>query len=218
MMMNCPQMTIRSLMLRTRRAQKLTALWAAEDRLDYALMYVLQCLQDHALTFDPDINIAKTHEELRIELFIGPVAASLTNRFHGTVSFGSLRWLLRSRASAGVIRTILLWILQRWRSFTRPHHCLKCASLFMDQDHISRCCDIPVLLMDHPELVGLDLSATSFSPTTAIESSLNIIRAATMDNQQTQTQQLLLAVVDVIRTALVWTFGAPSTNAIQLSF
>lgn len=84
----CPQMFIRSLMLRTRRAQKLSALWASESRLEYALLYVLDCLQGPELTFDQYINLAKTHEEIPIELFIGPVTASLSNRFDGSFALG----------------------------------------------------------------------------------------------------------------------------------
>ena len=168
---NCPSIQVRQLLLRNRRAAKLALIWNLPTNHDeHALPFVRRGLLGPILTFENDLDISKTPSVLRFEVYVIPVTHSLAERSDGLVSIGLLRWFLRCGVETGIFRTILLWILHRWRIFGPPRRCLYCASLFDAQAHVASCSGLREAIITRcPQ--SLDLNSLSDSPRLVIEHS-----------------------------------------------
>ena len=73
---NFPRMTTRCKMLRTRRAEKLQSLWADDNRLDHALVFVLHGINGPNLAIDLDLLPIQPVAHIRVNDHFTPVTAS----------------------------------------------------------------------------------------------------------------------------------------------
>jgi hypothetical protein len=143
---NCPPIAIRQLLLRHTRAVRLSRTWNSPEWPSCALPFVLRCSFGDDLVLDDDIDVTLKYCQVRRRAFYVPVEASLRQRTNGTVSRGLLRWLLNAPLTPGVFRTLLLWILGKWRQFT-PKPCMKCQEPFTRQMHVITCSSLPFRLL-----------------------------------------------------------------------
>jgi hypothetical protein len=206
---NCPAIPARQLMLRNRRAFKLSILWNSPHAEDHALVFVRRGLFGPTLLIAADLDISKTPMEFRQEHYVIPVSHSLAERSDGLVTIALLRWLLRSRISSGVFRTILLWLLHRWKIFDPPRRCLYCNSNFEEQSHVSSCSSLREALITScsisPEV--LDLNSVTDSPRLVVEHAL-LLACQNLIYLPAQTSRFLESMVDVLRSSLLLIFGA----------
>jgi hypothetical protein len=184
---NCPSMRVRHHLLGRKRAIKKHALWANTNRRDYALLYVIEGLFGPVYDFGTTFNLDKSQEETRRDLFIIPTLASLAERSDGFLSIAVLRWLLHVPLGHGSFRTILLWILKRWRKFVGSHTCLHCHDLFADKEHIASCAGLRARL-SHCEFI--DFNLLTYSNESIIEHALLLVYQELILDQHGATKVL----------------------------
>jgi hypothetical protein len=205
---NCPAIQVRQLFLRNRRATKLSQLWLHPDCYDFALPFVRRGLFGPDLTLDHDLDVSKSPQVLRFDWYVLPVTHSLAERSNGVLSIALLRWILRSRVGAGIFRTILLWLLQRWRIFGPPRRCLHCDGLFADQSHIASCSSLRESIVTQCPVPSstLDLTSLTYSASNVIEHALLLACQNLIFEPQT-VSNFLVFLVEVIRSSLSLIFG-----------
>ncbi len=164
---NFPAISVCQLMLRNRRAFKLSILWNSPYAEYQALAFVRQVLFGPTLSITADLDISKTPVEFRQEHYIIPVSHSLAERSDGLVTI-ALLFPDKHRN----LRTILLWLLHRWNIFDPPRRCLYCKSNFEEK---SSCSGIIRFEFGHwfakawnGTLPTVDLSEFDLSPTASI--------------------------------------------------
>ena len=108
------------------------------------------------------------------DLYVIPVTHSLAERSNGLMTIALLRWILRSRVCVGIFRTVLLWLLQRWRIFGPQSRCLHCNSLFAEQSHIASCSSLreSIVTQCPVPFSALDLTSLTYSAHNIIEHAL----------------------------------------------
>ena len=203
---NCPSMSTRCKILRTRRAETLQTVWPSENSSEYALIFVLRGLDGEELLIDPDLLPFRPPLQIRLDDHFTPVSASLATRYGGFVSIGLLRWLLMLKLHEGVFRTILLWLLQRWRIFGTPKQCQHCLGVFTCQYHVTSCTGLRHRLISDRPVELLDLDSASYLP----EASVEHILALTMEQTlyAPDLAILMLTKIDTsIRASLELVFG-----------
>jgi hypothetical protein len=199
---NCPSVRVRHHLLGRKRAIKKRALWANSNRRDYALLYVIEGLFGPVYDFGTTFNLDKSQEETRRDLFIIPTLASLAERSDGFLSIAVLRWLLHVPQGHGTFRTILLWILKRWRKFVGSHTCLHCHDLFADQEHIASCAGLRARL-SHCEFI--DFNLLTYSNKSIIEHALLLVSLELILDQHGATKVLeftVAAILECLKTTI----------------
>jgi hypothetical protein len=199
---NCPSVRVRHHLLGRKRAIKKRALWANTNRRDYALLYVIEGLFGPVYDFGTTFNLDKSQEETRRDLFIIPTLASLAERSDGFLSIAVLRWLLHVPQGHGTFRTILLWILKRWRKFVGSHTCLHCHDLFADQEHIASCAGLRARL-SHCEFI--DFNLLTYSNKSIIEHALLLVSQELILDQHGATKVLeftVAAILECLKTTI----------------
>jgi hypothetical protein len=198
---NCPPIAIRQLLLRHTRAVRLSRTWNSPDWPSCALPFVLRCSFGDELVLDDDNDVTLKYCQVRRRAFYAPIEASLRQRTNGTVSRGLLRWLLNAPLTPGVFRTLLLWILGKWRQFT-PKPCMKCQEPFTRQMHVITCSSLPFRLEECSTLPpNVPVPLVEF----VVESYINHVRTSFDPDA---VSQVLADLVDTIRMALAEIFPA----------
>ena len=202
---NCPSIQVRQLLLRNRRAAKLARIWNTPNHGEYALSFVHRGLFGPTLILANDLDISKNPSELRFEVYVIPITHSLAERFDGLLSIGLLRWFLRCRVGTGVFRTVLLWLLQRWRIFGPHRRCLYCTSPFSEQSHVASCSGLRHSMISGCP-ISLDLNCLSDSPRLVVEHSL-LLACQQLVFTPILASQFLGFLCDTIRASLLVVFG-----------
>ena len=83
------------------------------------MIYATRAIRGDEIHIDPDLLPIRPPVVIRVEEHFTGVGIT-GPRYGGFVTVGLLRWLLFLKLPAGIFRTILLWILQRWRIFGPP--------------------------------------------------------------------------------------------------
>lgn len=202
----CPRLSIRCQILRTRRAEKLQGLWTQDDGSDHALVFVLRGLRGPELAIDSDLLPIQPAPLILSTLHFAPINASLSERYGGFINIGTLRWLLVLRLPDGVFRTLLLWLLQRWRIFGPPKLCQHCQSFFTCQYHVSRCVGLRFRIVDDrpPDVLGFE--ALTYLPEAVVEHAMAITMEQTVYAADL-ARAMLAHIESSIRTSLDLVFG-----------
>ena len=205
---NCPKLSTRCIMLRTRRAEKLQALWSQDGSNCHALVYVSRGLSGADLSLDPDLLPLIPPVLVRHNLHFQSVTASLAERYGGFVDIGTLRWLLLLRLPDGIFRTLLLWLLQRWRIFGPPRLCLYCRSLFTCQYHVVSCTGLRYKLLEDCPANSLALESATFAADSVVENVVALTMAQTLHTPDL-ARSMLTHIEASIRASLEMVFGPP---------
>lgn len=203
---SCPSLNVRCKILRSRRAEKLQTLWSREDCLEHALIFAQRALHGDDLRIDPDLQPIRPPVIIRMEEHFTPITESLASRYGGFVTIGLLRWVLLLKLPAGIFRTILLWILQRWRIFGNPRLCQHCRSPFTCQYHIVSCAGLRHRLVEECIIDIVDLDSTTHSPEAVVEHFLSQVMAQTLHSPD-MARIALTHLETSIRSCLALVFG-----------
>ena len=106
----------------------------------------------------------------------------------------------------GVFRTILLWLLQRWRIFGTPKQCQHCLGVFNSQYHVTSCTGLRHRLISGRPAELLDLESASYLPEASVEHILALTMEQTLYDPDLAI--LMLTQIDTaIRASLELVFG-----------
>ena len=205
---NCPTLSTRCKILRTRRAEKLQVLWSQANCLEHALVFVLRAIDGDELPVDSDLLPLRSTALVRFDDYCIPVSESLNRRYGGHITIGILRWLLLLRLPDGIFRTLLLWILQRWRIFGPAKCCQYCDSFFTCQYHIASCSGLRHRIVSECPIEYPELEQLTHLPEAVVEHAIKIIMMQTAY----PTRTLLTHVEHSIRDAIQLVFGPASTT------
>jgi len=125
---------------------------------------------------------------------------------------GTLRWLLFIKLSDGVFRTLLLWLLQRWRIFESPKVCQHCKSPFTFQYHVASCARLRFRIVEEYPVVSLELEVVTYLPEAAVEHTVALIMGQTLC-APALSRSILAHIKSSIRASLELVFG-PQTLAL----
>ena len=207
---NCSNLSVRCQILRTRRAEKLQGLWNQDNCTDHALIFVLQGIAGD-LSIDSELLPFRTPVLIRADLHFRPITASLAERYGGFINVGTLRWLLLSRLPDGTFRTILLWLLQRWRIFTSAKLCLHCQGPFNCQYHVVSCTGMRYRLVEDCPVELLELDAVTHLPEAVVEHTLALTMEQTIYAPDL-SRVMLIHIESVIRASIEQVFGPRITS------
>jgi len=185
-------------------------LWTQVDSSEYALVFIQRGLRGPELVIDPDLLPLKSATLIRSDLHFAPITASLSERYGGFVTVGTLRWLLLLRLSDGVFRTILLWLLQRWRIFGSPRLCQHCQGAFACQYHVSSCVGLRFRIVDECPVDSLELEALTYLPEAVVEHAMALTMEQTIYAPDL-ARSMLNHIESSIRVSLDLVFGPSRT-------
>ena len=191
----CPPMAVRQASLGTTRHLRFSLLMQSPTKLDYALPYVLIGLCEPLPTAPTPFT---TKKDLLEALFHTPMKVEIDARFAKNLSLESLRSVFNTSAP-GDSRMLLLWIFRKFKCFNAARKCRMCGTPIRNQDHVSFCGSLPMLLAGDIRLPQLP-EGTLKTPHTVEKHLMTIESAPRLSKQRAMkviSEHILAAVISV---------------------